>query len=538
MHLRSNRLQRDFELAPGPTVVGRLSGCDIVLASSSVSKRHLEIEREGERLRVRDLDSRNGSRVNEREIRGGGWVNLKSGDKLDVCGYDFRVIADGEKTSDSGSCLIRDADSGLSSSASRVISLVPEELSEGHQFSQLRALLSITQTLRDVLRTEEVLERAVDNLFQILPSIDRAAIGFFAEDRTFTPKWWQIRDGDPDSVIRISQTIVQHVAESSEAVITSDAMNDFEDARSVHALSMRSVMCAPLIDANEQVFGLIHVDSARPNMFSDLDLKVLAAVAMQISLAINFSRLHAIALEDAIVRRDIEQAEQVQQRFLPDEAPQIPGYELAGFYRAAHHIGGDYIDYIELDDGRLAIVLGDVVGKGVPAALMMVRLATETRASLERCKTPCEVATRLNQRFADDFVTMIVLTIDPNSGKAQLCNAGHEPPMLRRVDGTVDAVGFAESGYPLGVAEDSCYRETEIEFAAGDKLIFFSDGFPDAENAASGDRFGIDRIAEQLKLFDGSPENFITTLVEQIDDFVGSTHQFDDMCMICLRRTT
>jgi GAF domain-containing protein len=149
-------------------------------------------------------------------------------------------------------------------------------------------------------------------LFHIFPAVDRAAIGFIEDNQEFAPQWWQLRDGDPASVIRISQTIVRHVAETSEAVLTNDALEDFGNAHSVRELPMRSVMCAPLINADEQVFGLIHVDAGRADMFNALDLEVLASVAMQLSLAINFSRLHAIGVEAAILRRDVEQARAVQ----------------------------------------------------------------------------------------------------------------------------------------------------------------------------------------------------------------------------------
>ncbi len=420
---------------------------------------------------------------------------------------------------------------------SRSISLTKHQLQDSQQFSQLRALLEMTRTLRDALQTEDVLERAVSMLFQIFPAVDRAAIGFIEDDQEFAPQWWQLRDGDPASVIRISQTIVRHVAETSEAVITNDALQDFASAHSVLELALRSVMCAPLINADEQVFGLIHVDAGRPDMFNELDLEVLASVAMQLSLAINFSRLHAIAVEDAILRRDVEQARAVQQHFLPVAPPLIDGYELAGFYRAARHVGGDYIDYIPLENGRMAIVLGDVVGKGVPAALTMVQLATETRASLEVCETPSQVVTRLNRKLCNDFITLVVLVFDPATHLVTISNAGHESPMLRTADGKVDAIGLEAAGFPLSVVEDHAYEELSIQLAPGDSLVFFSDGFPDAEHIASDRRFGTDEISRLLGEFDGAANGFIDHIVDQVDRFMDGGAQFDDMCMVCLRRS-
>jgi serine phosphatase RsbU (regulator of sigma subunit) len=258
---------------------------------------------------------------------------------------------------------------------------------------------------------------------------------------------------------------------------------------------------------------------------------------MQLSLAINFSRLHAIAVEDAILRRDVEQARAVQQHFLPVSPPLIDGYELAGFYRAARHVGGDYIDYVPLENGRLAIVLGDVVGKGVPAALTMVQLATETRASLEVCETPSQVVTRLNRKLSNDFITLVVLVLDPATHMVTISNAGHESPLLRTSDGTVDAVGLDAAGFPLSVVEDHQYEELSIQLAPGDRLVIFSDGFPDAEHQASDRRFGTDEISRIFGEFDGAANEFIGHAVDQVDRFMDGGAQFDDMCMVCLRRT-
>lgn len=138
----------------------------------------------------------------------------------------------------------------------------------------------------------------------------------------------------------------------------------------------------------------------------------MAAVAIQLSLAVQFSRTHAAAVKDAVVRRDVECAKAIQLQYLPTAAPQISGFEVAGFYRAARHIGGDYYDYIPLPDGRWAIVLADVVGKGVPAALTMVRLATEIRTSLEACGSAAATLSRLNSRLSTHFITMLVAIVD------------------------------------------------------------------------------------------------------------------------------
>jgi sigma-B regulation protein RsbU (phosphoserine phosphatase) len=539
MLFRSEKLGHDFELRDGRMWIGRHYDCGIVLDNNLVSKEHLQVEVMGSRVRVRDKSSRNNSKVNHVEIRGAGWIELRPNDLIEICGYDFRLLYEKPPDGTSGSCVVefRDDSSGLTGPGSRVIPLSRHDLGDSLQFSQLRALLAITNTLRDVIKTEDVLERAVSMLFQILPAVDRAAICFIEEEQELViPKWWQVRERDPDSTIRISQHIGRHVAQTSKAVLTSDALADFGEAKSVQAGALRSVMCCPLIDADGRVFGMIHVDACRPNMFSELDLEVLAAVAMQVSLAINCSRLHAIAIEDEVLRRDVEQARIVQERYLPESSPDLEGYDMAGFYRAARLVGGDYFDYVSLPDGQLAIVLGDVVGKGVPAALTMVRLATETRAGLSVTQSPSALLSRLNRAFVDDFITLVVLLLNPQTHELTLVNAGHEPPMLRTNDGKVQEIGFDASGFPLGVMEDSVYEETTIALNEGDCLVIFSDDFPDAEQKSSGERFGSAPIAAALSQQQGSASETIEHLVDQVDQFIEGGSQFDDMCMVCLKR--
>ncbi len=538
MFLYSNRLGEWFPLKQGVTTIGRHPDRDIVLADNNVSKRHLEVRVEGANVEARDERSRNGTRLNARMIQGEGWVPLRAGDRIEVADYEFSVCEQIAPPGVSGYCVIQESVSGLDidDPGSRSISLSSQTAEGQHDLTQLKALLAISETLRDVLRTEDVLERAVSILFEIFPAVDRAAICFLGDDGVVLPKWWRARTDDPGQTIRISQNICRHVAGTSNAILTSDAMTDFGDAESVHANAMRSVMCCPLADTRGEVLGMIHVDSARPMMFSENDLAILAAAGTQIGLAINCSRLHAIAVEDAVLRREMEQARRVQKRYLPRETPQVEGYDLAGFYRAARHVGGDYIDYIALPDRRLAVVLGDVVGKGVPAALTMVRLATETRNRFGSCTTPSELLNALNRCFQDDFITMVVMVLQPETGRVSIANAGHEAPLLRRTDGNTLRLGEEQSRCPIGVLEELEYEDFDLQLEPGEKLLIYSDGFPDAEHQASERRFGSDAIVASFENSNGAAAQIVEHIVARVDDFVDGGPQFDDMCMVCLAR--
>ncbi len=284
-----------------------------------------------------------------------------------------------------------------------------------------------------------------------------------------------------------------------------------------------------------QAIGLVHVDSATSGQFNEFDLELLAAVSTQISLAVNFWRLHSTAVADAIILRDVENARIVQQAYLPECAPQVQGYELSGYYRPARHIGGDYYDYVPLPDGRIALVVGDVVGKGVPAALTMIRLATETRSSIELCDTPADTLKRLNYRLSSSFVTIVIAILDPYNHTVSVSNAGHELPLLRRENREVEQVGANVIRCPISVLKDEEYVNTVIPLEPGDCLTLFSDGFPDAE-AADGKRFGKVRIQKLLKQPQASAQAVVDTLVNDALRFIGGHPQFDDMCLVVIRR--
>lgn len=539
MYLKSKRLGLCRQLKPGKLLIGRRPNCDIVINERPVSGEHLHLEFVNNALRIRDDGSRNNTYVNDVAIRGSGWVDLKLGDKVTLCGYDLHFVEHPDDDRWDTSCVISASsdESYVSELQSKTIPLTSQQLQSLQQFTQIRALIEISQTLRDVLETEDVLERAVGILFQIFPAVERAAICFVNhEAHTLTPRWWEIREGHADTAIRISSHIGWHVVESRQALLSNNVLDEFSDALSLQGLPCRSVMCCPLMDASGDVFGFIYADASQTEKFTELDLEVLASVALQIALAINCARLHAIAIQDEVLRLDVERARLVQERYLPGEPPKIPGYDVAGFYRAARHVGGDYFDYVALPDNRYAIVLGDVVGKGVPAALTMVRLATETRSGIELTQSPCELTKRLSNKFAGDFITFIILLIDPSTHQISLCNAGHNAPLLRDVRGQIREVGSDISGCPLGVMPEETYETLQFSLAPGESLIIHSDGFPDAEHQPTGKRLGQDPINQKFASINGDAAEMIQSLADCVDEFVAGSPQFDDMCMVCIKR--
>ena len=546
--LRFNRQRFYFDIPLGRTLIGRLPRCQLVIGAGGVgvSREHAEIVRMNDRLFIKDLNSRNGTLVNGRDIRGQGEVELKLGDSVEICEYQGQITDVRRPFDDSGVCRVDAQDESEQSSSNLVYSHFPPQGTPHARTSfsdtRLAALISIGKSIGDALHTERVLETAVASVLEIFPGADRCVIGFRAPTDTFEAKWWTVREGTQASEIRISQRIFGHVLKTADSVLFDDAVTHFASANadangdSVLAGALRSVMCAPLTEPDGNVFGMIQSDSRTSHRFSQQDLDIFATVATQISLALNFSRLHLQTIEDAVIRKDIEQANAVQRQFLPSASPLITDYQFSDYYSAARHVGGDYFDYINLPDGRIAIVLGDVVGKGVPAALTMVQLATEMRTAFEVVDSAAEAMTRLNRRLTDSFVTGVIMLLDTNNNQLSIANAGHDSPLIKSANGQLHRFGEHIAGFPISVVEGWEYEESHYSLQPGDMVVVFSDGFIDAENLSQTDRFGIKRIERIVQKHQGSAHSLKQAIIDEIDSFTSGAAQFDDMCLVCFQR--
>ncbi len=181
-------------------------------------------------------------------------------------------------------------------------------------------------------------------------------------------------------------------------------------------------------------------------------------------------------------------AHKVQQGFLPSSPPKVDGYDFFDFYEPAGEVGGDYFDYVNLPGGRLGVILADVSGKGISAALLTAKLSSEARYCLAAVSCPSQAMMQLNAAFSasgwdDRFVTILIAVLDIAKHEVCLVNGGHMAPFLRHPDGSVEEVGEEQSGVPLGVSADYEYQQYTFTLAAGDSLTLFTDGFSEAMNA-------------------------------------------------------
>jgi serine phosphatase RsbU (regulator of sigma subunit) len=359
------------------------------------------------------------------------------------------------------------------------------------------------------------------------------------------PRAVKHRRDDSDDTIRISRTIVNQVMNSKEAVLSADAASDarFDTSQSIADLRIRSMMCAPLVDSDGNSLGVIQIDTKDSRLrFQKDDLDLLASIASQAAIAVDNAQLHETSMRQQATERDLELAHKVQRGLLPAAPPMLSGYHFFDFYEPANQVGGDYYDYVELPNQRLAVVLGDVSGKGVSAALLMAKLSGEVRYCLASEPTPADAVSRINASFSrsgwqDRFVTFILAVLDARTSELTLVNAGHMAPLLRHSQGgVVEEIGDDLAGLPLGVDPDYQYEQYSCAIAPGDFLALFTDGISEAMNLDN-ELYGLERLRKLLSQPSASVDALGRDILDDVKRFVGGRPQSDDMCLACFGRT-
>ncbi len=299
-------------------------------------------------------------------------------------------------------------------------------------------------------------------------------------------------------------------------------------------------LIVPLVSQGELV-GMINLGPRLSEQeYSSDDRKLLADLAAQAAPAVRVAQLARQQQIEARERERIEQelrvARLIQQTLLPQSLPELADWQVAVHWQPARAVGGDFYDFIELPDGRMAFIIADVTDKGVPAALVMATTRTLLRAAAERLASPGEVLERVNELLCPDipermFVTCLYAVLDPATGRLHYANAGHDVPYLRTADGMVE---LRATGMPLGLLPGMHYEEKEAILNAGDEVLFYSDGLVEAHDPA-GEMFGFPRLKALIGDHDGNA-SLIDHLLTAMEEFTGAEwEQEDDVTMVTLR---
>jgi serine phosphatase RsbU (regulator of sigma subunit)/pSer/pThr/pTyr-binding forkhead associated (FHA) protein len=546
---------KTYDLTKECMKFGRQVTCDIVIPVTSVSREHAQVVKENDCIFLVDNGSRNGTFLNNTRIDPAKpRPELKNGDKIRICDVEFLFSSGAQESSaDLPADDHDETDSGDEPSIESSVA-ASQMILEAQPAEKLRALVEISASLSKTLDLDPLLPKIAENLFQVFRQADRCFVILAEEgpNPRLMPKVVKTRRAQDEANARFSRTIVKRCLESKQAFTADDASRSDSVglSQSVVDFRIRSVMCVPLIGPSGKALGVVQLDTQdRAKKFNQDDLKFLWCVAGQAAISMENARLHEKTINDerakAARTADMKLAKEVQGSFLPDKEAELGPYCCKAYYKSAQEVGGDYYGYIQLPDNRLAVAIGDVAGKGVPAALIMSKVSSETRFWLMSEPDLPTAVCRINSALypalekLSKFVTFETMIIEPNTHKIRLVNAGHMVPLLIPADGSPvrDVVSDEITGLPLGVADEFPYEMIEFSIQPGDCLLLYSDGVSEAMSSRD-EAFTTDAIKKTLAASKSKdPGVLVDNLKKALDAHAaGREYPHDDITIVCVGR--
>ena len=414
---------------------------------------------------------------------------------------------------------------------------------------KLRMLLDITKTISRSLDLDEVLSLVMDTLDSLIP-YDAAGIYLvkcsrpLAEwegeaDETCVFHTQAVRGYDIDDLqelhLKMGEGLIGHVAVTGKPYVSHEVRRD---PRYINARARtNSEMVAPIISNNE-VIGVFDLESDQLNAYSNDDLEVLMLLASQVAIIIEKVMLHDQLIEKQRLETQLEVARQVQLELLPARDPQLVGFDISAYNFPTEEVSGDYYDWVRIYDDQIGIVIADVSGKGVPAALLMAFLRASLRAATHIGYAPQISMTKVNYLLwesieRNQFVTAFYGIFDATNRTLSYSNAGHSPALLMAADGTAR---FEErGGVPLGMFRDTRYYEYFETFDPGQLLVLYTDGVTEAMNSA-GEEYGRDRLAEAVRRFrDLSAREMIDLIHRDVTAWTEGQGAHDDVTFFIIK---
>jgi sigma-B regulation protein RsbU (phosphoserine phosphatase) len=510
-------------------IIGRAKGLAITLDGTNISRRHARIIRQSGDFSVEDLGSSNGTFLNDRRINSR--AALLPDDILRIGTHTLRFETESIPPAD---MTIRRQTAALAEN---------EELYRENSAQKLQAVLELAHALSNTIDGETLLNRFLDQVLKLFPKADRALI-ILLEKEDPVVRLLRERQAVPSQGKLFSRSLLKQVVEKGMAVLAEDT-GTLETNLTLNAMGVRSLLCVPLRAHGTSVFGVVQLDRFQAGQaFTAEDLHLLTAVTLQISLVLEKARLHEKLLVQERITRELALAREIQLAFLPRGVPALlhGPVDLFAELHPAEEVSGDFYDFIVLDHSRIALVVADVSGKGMPAALFMSMVRALLRQIVKTSQGAAEILTQLNNALAPDnpkfmFVTVLLGIYDASTGQCVFARGGHPAPVLRKSDGTA-ALLESHPGCLLGI-EESCppLHESSVLLQTGDTLIFYTDGITEAARKESGEMFGFERLLEAAKGVcpTASIREWAASLRSQVQFFCGENGPGDDITLLLLR---
>ena len=410
---------------------------------------------------------------------------------------------------------------------------------------KLRMLLDITKTISRSLDLQEVLNLVMDTLDSLIP-YDAAGIFLVkcnkmrgSDDEPCVFQAEAVRGYDIHELLelhlKLGEGMIGHVALTAQPLIVGDVR---QDERYINARERtRSEMVAPII-SNEEVIGVFDLESDEFNAYTEDDLEVLLLLASHVAIIIEKVMLHEQLVEKQRLEGQLEVARQVQLELLPPRDPELPGYDISAYNFPTEEVSGDYYDWVRIYDDQIGVVIADVAGKGVPAALLMAFLRASLRAATHIGYAPHISMAKVNYLLWESierhqFVTAFYGILDATNRNLVFANAGHNPPLVLDADGS--ARFLEQGGLPLGMFRDTRYYEYYLTLDPGQLLVLYTDGVTEAINSGE-EEFGRDRLVKAVNANrDKSSRDLIQAVQQEIFDWTAGRGAHDDVTIFVIK---
>ena len=402
---------------------------------------------------------------------------------------------------------------------------------------ETQTLLEVEKSLSSTLNLNELLELILDSLLKVV-KYDAAAI-FLVDKEKQEIDHIKARGFDPliepDLQLKMGEGMAGWAAKNKESLIVP---NTKDDPRYIEArVETKSGMAVPIVSQNRTI-GAFSLESDQPDAYDHDDLELLEAFASLAAISLERARQHEEILEKRRLEEELSIAKRIQKTFLPQKKPQVPGFDISGINIPSEEVGGDYYDFIPINQSQMGIVIADVSGKGIPAALIMASVRAGLIAEIRNNYAIRSIMAKVNNLLfestaSDIYVTAVYGVLDPKNRIFTFSNAGHNAPILRRADGEMKYL--IEGGMALGMFENSRYEERPLGLDPGEIMVFYTDGVTEAKNQGQ-EEFGTRRLKQVIE--DSrqlGARQIREKIYEAVKKFTGLSHQEDDLTMIVVK---
>jgi phosphoserine phosphatase RsbU/P len=505
-----------------------------------LSRQHLAIVRRNGQWTVEDLGSKNGTLLNGARVEKP--MPFQPGDRVSA-GHLTIEFADPDRANQNTVMFVENKEQFSNSATTVVASLDGVLGSSGGDLNKTTAMIQGTPQMRALIDAGRELagHRPLAELFPLIMDLSTKAVSAGRGVlMTLDSGQLNVRAAHGEG-FQISSTVRDRVLREKESLLIRDAQLDqaLRQHMSIVEHKVRSMIAVPL-QTNDRVIGLIYVDS--PDAFREFtreDLNLLTVMANIAAIRIEHARLNEIEETERAMAKEMQQAALIQQQLL-GSAPVVEGMDIGAKTVASRACGGDYYDFIKYPDGRVAMMVGDVAGKGMPAALLMSSLQARVHVVFEEPDHLAQKMTRLNKGTCANcpdnrFITFFTCIADPKTGLVTYANAGHNPPLVVRAKGGFELLSGA-GGMILGVLPMSQYQEAAITLERGDILVLFSDGVTE-EADPNDQQFGEERLANMVaELRDRPAAEIVQEVHRAVNAFTQGAPAADDITVVIARR--